>query len=121
MTTERGFTLLEVLVALAIVAVALGAIIKSAGESAANITYLRDKTVAGWVAENELNKILINREWPELGDREGVSEMAEREWRWQTRVQETADEDLRQVEITVQEEDSDAILARLITFKGRFQ
>ena len=46
----RGFTLIEVLVATAIIAIALGAIIHSASLGVANLTYLRDKTFAHWVA-----------------------------------------------------------------------
>ncbi|HEX2238999.1 MAG TPA: type II secretion system minor pseudopilin GspI, partial [Gammaproteobacteria bacterium] len=59
MKTVRGFTLLEVLVALAVIAIALASIIKVVGTGAANAGYLRDKTFAHWVAANRLVQMQI--------------------------------------------------------------
>ena len=59
MKTLRGFTLLEVLVALAVIAIALASIIKAVGTGAANASYLRDKTFAHWVAANRLAQMQI--------------------------------------------------------------
>ncbi|MFO7808537.1 type II secretion system minor pseudopilin GspI, partial [Guyparkeria sp.] len=50
--TSRGFTLLEVLVALVVLAVALGALIKAGSEHARNTAYLQERALAGWVAGN---------------------------------------------------------------------
>ncbi len=49
---HRGFTLLEVLVALAVLAIAMAALIKTGGENTRSAAYLRDKTLAQWVAMN---------------------------------------------------------------------
>jgi general secretion pathway protein I len=51
-----GFTLLEVLVALAVLAIAMGAIINAATQSIASTAYLRDQTFASWVALNQVNE-----------------------------------------------------------------
>ena len=73
--SEQGFTLLEIMVALAVLAISLGAIIKVAAESASTISYLRERTIASWVAANKINETLLAQEWPGLGNRRGTVEM----------------------------------------------
>lgn len=118
--SEYGFTLLEVLVALAILAISMGAVIKVAGQGASNIGQLRDQTLASWVAMNEINAILLARDWPEPGSNRGTAEMANREWHWQLQISNTADDDIRRLDIEVRiNRDATAPLARLTAFKGR--
>ncbi|MDQ2696256.1 MAG: type II secretion system minor pseudopilin GspI [Pseudomonadota bacterium] len=114
---NRGFTLLEVLVALAVLAVALSALIKAAGESAANVAYLRDRTFAVWVATNVANANLRDADWPAVGSSDGSTELAGREWRWERRVSDTSQEDLRRLDIIVTAPGDDAPLAELAAFK----
>ena len=64
-----GFTLLEVLVALAIVGTALGASLRAVGSLTQNSTDLRASLMATWSAENRLSQIRIAGEWPQLGNR----------------------------------------------------
>jgi len=65
----RGFTLLEVLVALTIVATALGAGLRAIGSLAQNSAGLRASMMATWSAENRLVQIRLGREFPEVGKR----------------------------------------------------
>ncbi|HBI70980.1 type II secretion system minor pseudopilin GspI [Massilia sp. IC2-278] len=67
--TDRGFTLLEVLVALVIVGTALGAGLRAIGSLAQNSAGLRASMMATWSAENRLVQIRLNREFPEVGKR----------------------------------------------------
>ena len=60
----RGFTLLEVLIALAIVAMSVGALLGTVTSSASNIIYLKDKTLAEWVALNRLTEVRIDKRCP---------------------------------------------------------
>jgi general secretion pathway protein I len=66
---ERGFTLLEVLVALVIVGTALGAGLRAVGSLTQNSTGLRTAMMATWSAENRLVQIRLGREFPEIGKR----------------------------------------------------
>ena len=64
----RGFTLIEVLVALAIVAVTLGAGIKAAGALTANALRLTEVSEAQWCADNQLTGLKLARQYPSVGD-----------------------------------------------------
>jgi len=101
---QEGFTLLEVLVALAILALALAAALESGARGAADIAYLRDKTFADWVAANELTRLALAREWPEPGRSRGSAWMGDREWPWELQVSATNDENVRQLVLRVGEE-----------------
>ena len=70
MKTQRspGFTLIEVLVALAIVAVTLGAGIKAAGALTTNTQRLSDVTAAQWCADNQLAGLRLSKLTPPIGD-----------------------------------------------------
>lgn len=117
---QRGFTLLEVLVAMTILAVALGAMIRSTGDAAANVNYLRDKTLASWVAENQVAERLLLPEWPAVGINNGREEMAGRDWLWEVEVQTTDDPDLRRIDVSVAIESTpDEPLVSLTAFRGK--
>ena len=83
--SSRGFTLLEVLVALAIIAIAMGALIKTSGGQTANASYLKEKTLAHWVGMNQLVEQRITRGWPDIGNHQGSTEMARKEWYWKSK------------------------------------
>jgi len=116
---EAGFTLLEVLVALAVLAIAMGAIINAATQSIASTAYLRDQTFASWVALNQVNEQLLDPErWPEEGSRQGSTELAQRSWRWQIRFFKTNDPDLRRIEVSVRIAENGPVLSTLSAFKA---
>ena len=114
---KQGFTLLEVLVALAILAIALSAAIKVSTENVENASYLRDRTLAHWVAMNILTEIQIKAVWPSLGKKTGTTMMAEREWFWIMETSDTIDKELRRVEIKVfHKKDDENALSLLVGF-----
>lgn len=115
---QHGFTLLEVLVALAVLALALAAIIQAGGGYAANQVYLRDRVMADWVARNLLMEYQIKEEWPRVGDSTGDEEMAGRRWEWRINVSETEDEDLRRLDIEIRPEGSDDDESPLLVLSG---
>ncbi len=120
MKRQLGFTLLEVLVALAVLAIAMGAIIHAATQSINTVATLRDQTFASWVALNQVNALLLERKpWPEEGSRTGNVELANRAWRWEARFFKTEDPDLRRLELTVRAGEVGLELDKLIAFKGK--
>lgn len=117
---QRAFTLLEVLVAMAVLAIGLGAVVKAAGQAAGNQAYLRDRTLATWVAANKINETLLTQDWPPLGIERGAAEMAGRTWLWEVRVGETMDKDMRRLDVSVRGAGNPAEpLADVAAFKGR--
>jgi len=127
--SNRGFTLLEVLVALVVLALSLGAVIQSAGNYTANQAYLRDRTFAAWVAHNQLVTALMSSDWPDTVQTKGEVEFPKasaetggREWRWVMQVTETPEQELRRLDIDIFPLDADrdeSPLASLSGFKGK--
>ena len=101
MASSRGMTLLEVMIALFVFALAGTAVMKAASSHLNSISQIEDITFATWVASNRLNQLKLDDTWPPKNDQKGSMEMAERTWYWQQKVEKTNDDTLRQVEITV--------------------
>jgi len=116
----KGFTLLEVLVALTIIALALGALISTSGTHASSAGYLKQKTIAHWVAMNEITRLQVEKAWPGKGDTKGSTAMAGAEWYWTLTVNETEDDNSRQVEYRIYlDEDREYNLTRLIGYLSK--
>ena len=98
---NTGFTLLEVMVALFVVAIALGGAIKVMGTAAQNSSRLSDRTFAQWVALNQIASLKITKEWPDFDEVKGESEMASRKWKWTQKTIKTEDENVKRVEVSV--------------------
>ena len=103
----QGFTLLEVLIALAVLALAMGAVIKATSDYTSNQSYLRDRTLAMWVARNVLVEYQVKGEWLSVGERKGTREMGNQEWRWLARISQTEEAELRRLDVEVYPVDSD--------------
>jgi len=119
-TTLRGFTLLEVLVALAVVAIALTAAVTAAGQDARNVALLRDRTLAHWVAMDRLTEAQLSDDWPGVGRREGDTVMAGQEWHWTLAVSATDDDDVRRLDVEVRSTPREKrTLTSMIAYLGR--
>lgn len=70
----------------------------------ANVTYLRDKTFAHWVAMNHMAELEASNTYPSLGRKSGEEEIGGKEWHWTAEVKNTPDKDIRRVEIEVRQE-----------------
>jgi len=112
----RGFTLIEVLVALAVLAIALAAVMRAVAQSADTAIALRDRTQAMWVAQDRLREHLLQRDWPSPDTRSGVSQFAGREWQWREQVLATPLKELRRIEIDITAVEGKETLARLVGF-----
>jgi general secretion pathway protein I len=96
---QQGFTLLEVLIALAIVAMSVGALLGTVTSSASNVIYLKEKTLAEWVALNRLTEVRIDQSMPGKGKRSGNSVMAGQRWEWQEEVVELPIKGMFRIEV----------------------
>ena len=116
----RGFTLIEVVVALAIVAIGMFAVFKTIGDTTANIGYLRDKSLAGWIADNRITEMRLSGEYPSVDKTEGDIDYAGRRWHWIATVSQTQVDGLRRIDLAVRREDdaADSSLVRLAGFVG---
>jgi len=119
-TPAHGFTLLEILVALAIITIALGAIISESSRNGDNAARLRDHTIAHWVAMNLVAEQQIGGKWPAITNTRGHTLMAEQQWFWRLRVSKTADTRIRRLDVVVSNnERRDSPQASLIAYIGQ--
>lgn len=117
---QAGFTLLEILVALAVLAMGLGAVIVTASQSTDNITYMKDKTLAHWVAMNKMTELQLEKNWPGVGIKTGDYEMADRDWRWEAKISDTEDQDVRRIDLNVYSaQEREQSLAYVMGYLGR--
>lgn len=96
-----GFTLIEVMVSLVIVAIALTGISVTMGGMLNTATTLRDRTYASWIAQNKIVEIRAAGAYPEVGESTGEVDYANSEWEWRAVIAETGVEDLLRIDVTV--------------------
>lgn len=98
---QNGFTLIEVLIATAVLALALGGFIAAGAHYADYARYIHDKTMAQWVAHNQLVKYQLADGWPSTGTDEGNAEMGRRRWHWRAEISESPNPAVRRVDVHV--------------------
>lgn len=123
---NAGFTLIEVLVALVIVAFGVGALLTTLTSSADNLAYMRDRSFAQWIAQNRLAELRLSRVRPAVGHSHGEVEYAGARWRWDQEVIDPGIAGMMRVDVGVVRLDTDAVqgeeappaLARVYGFLG---
>lgn len=108
MKGANGFTLIEVLVALAIVAIGMAAVLEALTSSANTAMYLQDKTFANWAALNQIETVRLSGAIPSVGTTNGNIEYAGRSWEWQQTVTNTRISGMQQIAVDVRPADSQA-------------
>ena len=114
----RGFTLLEVLIALMVISISLVAI---AGEminmlNAANT--MQERTYASWIAHNKVTEMRLANIVPEVSTSSGELDYANREWAWRAEVSETGVDNLFRVDVTISYPGGDPIMRAVTGFIG---
>jgi len=98
---NRGFTLIEVMVALAIVAFSLATVAASLGQMIDTASAMRERTYASWIAQNKIAEMRLANVIPEVTATSGELDYADTEWAWRAVVSETGVENLFRVDVTV--------------------
>ncbi|BAN47760.1 type II secretion system minor pseudopilin GspI [Metapseudomonas resinovorans] len=101
MKGSRGFTLIEVLVALAIFAVVAASVLTASARSLQIASRLEDKTLAMWIADNRLTELQLRSTPPGNGRDQGELDYGGRRWEWQSQIDATTDPALRRVTLWV--------------------
>ncbi len=118
---HRGFTLIEVLAALIIVSLGMLAVINAVSQTISNASYLREKTLAHWVAMNKLTEVRLSNTAPPGGDSNGELDMAGITWRWRMTISATEADTMQRIDIKVAPKAAgeDASIASVSGFYGR--
>jgi general secretion pathway protein I len=98
---ELGFTLIEAMVALAIVALGMMAVNTQLNRYAMSARYIEQKALASWIASNRLTELSISGQWPDLGRSDDELEFAGQQWLTQLEIAETPVPNLRRADISV--------------------
>lgn len=115
----RGFTLIEVLVGLLVLALALVALTRTAAIQVQAFGELRERTLAGWLAADVLAETRLANSFPPPGKSDGQRKFAGRDWHWQLNVEATQVATMRRLNVYVYTSaDSAAPAATLVGFGG---
>lgn len=115
---EQGFTLIEILVALAVLSISAVALLNLAGENTRTAAAMETRTLAAVVAENRAVEALIAPAPPAVGRAGGADRLAERDWRWLRLVSRTADPQILRIDVLVQAPDARRTAAEVTVFRG---
>jgi general secretion pathway protein I len=106
---QGGFTLIEVLVALVIVALGMSALLETLGSAADTSTWLRDKTFAQWIALNQLEQTRLSGSAPSAGTSDGELDYAGHHWRWRQEVTSPGFPGVFQIDVKVEHADTSTV------------
>ena len=121
-TRIHGFTLLETLVALAVIGIAMAAAMRSTRFAVDTVNELEVRTAAGWVAQNLVAELRATHAFPNMGASSGRALQGRREFLWRQEVGGTPNYSFRRVEIKVfLPERSAHAVARQIVYVSRQQ
>ena len=114
--TQGGFTLAEVLVALAVLAIAMAAVLGVVSQSVRTTTALRERTEAMWLAQDRLTLHQLQRDWPSPDTTNGVVSVNGREWYWREEVTPSPQVEMRRIAIDIRAAENKESLAHLVGY-----
>jgi general secretion pathway protein I len=124
MNRQTGFTLVEVLVALVVFTVVSVALVRNASISIRQTGMIQDRTIAWWLAENEMTNLRIleksDENFPGAGVSREILNVGDNEWEIETTIESTENDYVRRVVVNVYKEDKEDSSAELVGFLGRY-
>ncbi len=115
---SSGFTLIEVMVALAIAALGLAAVAASVSQMVDAGTAMQQRTYASWIAQNKIAELRLANVVPDVSETSGDTIYADREWTWRATISETGVENLFRVDVRVGLADGDENIRTVTGFVG---
>ncbi len=114
----KGFTLIEVMIALVIIAISLTGMAVTMGSMLDNATVLRERTYASWIAQNRIVEMRLAGTVPETGTTTGEVEYANTFWEWRAEVSETGVENLFRIDVDVSFPGAEGPIRKVTGFVG---
>ena len=115
---QKGFTLIEVMVALTIVAFSLTAIAASMNQMIDAANTMRERTYASWIAQNKITELRLANVLPEVSSTSGELEYANSQWTWRAVVSESGIENFYRVDVSVSLADNEYVIRTVTGFIG---
>ena len=115
---SRGFTLVEVMVALVIAALGLAAVAASVSQMVDAGYVMRQRTYASWIAQNKLAELRLANVLPDVSESSGETDFVGREWSWHATISETGVDNLYRVDVQVGLRDGDENIRTVTGFIG---
>lgn len=116
---KSGMTLLEVMLALVILASAGLAVMQAASQALNNQSYLQQKTFAMWVASNRLAELKLEKKWPISSWRQEQVEFANVTWYWRYKAVATGDANFVALDVEVSDQKEGQVLAQIRTYLAK--
>lgn len=113
-----GFTLVEVMVALAIAALGLAAVAASVSQMVDAAMTMQQRSYANWIAQNKIAELRLANVVPEVSSTSGQTQYAGLEWEWRANIYETGVENLYRVDVIVSQPGNEEILRTVSGFIG---
>lgn len=117
-TRIQAFTLVEVMVALAIIALSLTAVAAKMGRMIDTSNSMRERTYASWIAQNKITELRLANVVPEVTATSGEVDYAHTTWRWRAVISESGIENLFRVDVSISFEDDDDVIRTVTGFIG---
>jgi len=117
-TRSQAFTLVEVMVALAIIALSLTAVASKMGRMIDTSNSMRERTYASWIAQNKITELRLANVIPEVTATSGELDYANSTWDWRAVVSESGIENLYRVDVSISYAGSDDVIRTVTGFIG---
>ena len=115
---DRGFTLIEVMVALVVVALSLSAVMAVVARQVNFASVLQERTYASWIAQNKLAEMRLAGIMPEVSTTSGEVEYGNTSWEWRAVVSETGIENFMRIDVSITHIESEYVIRTVTGFMG---